>query len=236
MTFADRIIQFNRQLVYGGKKLPVGIQVLNPFQVSPQALEITAAFYQKYYNDERKRFMILGINPGRFGAGLTGIPFTDPKRLVTACNIAYEGKITHEPSSVFVYEVIQAYGGVNKFYNKFHINSVCPLGFTSVDGKGKEKNYNYYDKKELTGAVRDFTIENIKKQIAIGVHTDTCICLGTGKNEKYLREINDKHHFFNEIIPLEHPRFIMQYKFSSKQSFIDKYISVFNAIDKKHKG
>lgn len=231
MTFADKVIRFNNQLEYTGAVLPQGIRIMNPFSEIEQTARISETFYSKYYNDNNPRHIILGINPGRFGGGLTGIPFTDPKRLKTECDIDYEGKVTHEPSSVFVYEVITAYGGVEAFYNKFYINSLCPLGFTIVDAKGKEKNYNYYDSRELASAVSDFIVDNIRKQIGLGIITDTCFCFGTGKNENYLHKLNDKHHFFKEIIALEHPRFIMQYKATSKQTYIDKYISAFRAIE-----
>jgi hypothetical protein len=193
-------------------------------------MNIVETFYHKYYNDNEQRHLILGINPGRFGGGLTGIPFTDPKRLVTECHIKYTGKVTHEPSSVFVYEVINAYGGAEAFYKQFYINSPCPLGFTSIDASGKEKNYNYYDSKELIAAVKDFMIENIRKQIALGVNTDLCFCFGTGKNETFLNKLNDERGFFKKIVALEHPRFIMQYKALSKQLYIDKYISAFSSI------
>ena len=229
MTFADKVMQFNEQLAYTGGTLPPGIRIMNPFKESEQTMRIADAFYHKYYNDNEARHLILGINPGRFGSGLTGIPFTDPKRLATECHINYEGKPTHEPSSVFIYEMINAYGGVETFYKKFYINSLCPLGFTTVDGAGKEKNYNYYDSKELLNAVTDYIIENINTQIALGVNTDVCFCLGTGKNENFLRKLNNEHHFFGKLIALEHPRFVMQYKTASKQFYIDKYISAFYA-------
>ena len=165
-------------------------------------------FYKKYYDDYRPRRLILGINPGRFGAGVTGIPFTDTKRLRSVCKIVYMGKETHEPSSVFVYEMIDAFGGAGYFYQNFYIHSICPLGFTSVKSDGKEINYNYYDSPALTAAVYDFMVENIRRQIAFGVDTDTCFCFGNGKNEKFLRKLNDKEHFFKNIVALEHPRFI----------------------------
>jgi hypothetical protein len=193
-------------------------------------MPVSSSFYREFYHDNRKRHLILGINPGRFGAGVTGIPFTDTKRLIDPCGIPYTGKVTHEPSSVFVYEVIEAYGGVRKFYSDFYINSVFPLGFTILDGIGKEKNYNYYDSKELTAAILTFSIENIRKQIALGIETDLCYCFGTGKNEKFLRGINEEYGFFKEIIALEHPRFVMQYKSKSKMEFIDKYLHAFSRI------
>ena len=172
MTFADKVIQFNKQLDFKGD-LPPGISIMNPFKENPQVNILMEQFYKKFYNDDNKRHIILGINPGRFGGGVTGIPFTDSKRLKSVCDINYDGKETHEPSSVFVYDVIEAFGGAAKFYKHFYINSICPLGFTATGQNGKEINYNYYDSKALTAAVYDFIIENIKKQIALGIDTAT---------------------------------------------------------------
>ncbi len=229
VTFADKVIAFNKAVEFTGI-LPAGISMMNPFKENENILPLSSLFYKKYYDDTRKRYLILGINPGRFGGGVTGIPFTDTKRLVEKCHINYVGKQTHEPSSVFVYEVIDAYGGAEKFYSKFYINSICPLGFTSTGDNGKEINYNYYDSKELMKAVYNFIIKNIQQQIELGIYTDTCFCFGNGKNEKFLRQVNEEHRFFKKIIALEHPRFVMQYKSKSKQLYIDKYIAAFNSI------
>lgn len=226
-TLADKIIAFNKSLDFNGK-LPNGIRIMNPFKENEIIIPISSSFYKKYYNDNNKRHLIFGINPGRFGAGLTGIPFTDPKRLVANCEIEYNGIIAHEPSSVFVYEVIKEFGGEEEFYKCFYINSICLLGFTSLGENGKEVNYNYYDSKELTNSVFDFIIENIQKQIAFGINTDVCFCFGTGKNEKFLLEINNQFGFFKKIIALEHPRYVMQYKSKSKPLYITKYLNAFN--------
>lgn len=227
MTFADKVIEFNRGLEYTGPPLPAGIRIMNPFREEPEVFRISEEFYSKYYADHHKRHLIMGINPGRFGSGLTGIPFTDPKRLVSECHIAYEGRVTHEPSSVFVYEVINAYGGPEAFYKDIYINSVCPLGFTTIDAKGREKNYNYYDSPVLTEAVTPYIIDNFKKQIVLGIDTDLCFCFGTGQNEKFIKKVNAQYGFFKEVIALEHPRFIMQYKSKSKAFYIDKYLEAF---------
>jgi hypothetical protein len=174
--------------------------------------------------------LVLGINPGRFGSGMTGVAFTDPKRMISKCHIPYTGPITHEPSSEYVYDMIDAFGGITAFYEQFYIHSVCPLGFTITGPKGKEVNYNYYDTPGLTKAVYPFIVENIKKQIAIGFETDVCFCFGTGKNENFLRKLNDEHRFFKQVVALEHPRFIMQYKSKTKQVYIDKYLKAFNTV------
>lgn len=225
-TFADRIINFNKTVNFFGK-LPAGISIMNPFKENKKLFPLWSGFYRKYYDDNDKRHMILGINPGRFGGGVTGIPFTDTKRLSEKCDITFHGDPTHELSSVFVYEMIDAFGGVSEFYKKFYINSVCPLGFTATGNIGREVNYNYYDSKELTEAVYDFIIRSIEKQITFGIETDACFCFGKGKNEKFLRKINEQNKFFKKIIALEHPRYIMQYKTKSKQFYIDKYLSAF---------
>lgn len=235
MTFADKIIQFNNHVHYTGEPLPAGIRIMNPFKESNDALAISETFYQKYYDDDFPRSLILGINPGRFGAGLTGIPFTDPKRLVSDCQLPYSGKAMHEPSSVFIYEVIEAFGGPAVFYKAFHINSLCPLGFVKMDEVGREKNYNYYDDKQLSTTVEPFIIQNIRDQAALGTHTNVCICLGTGKNESFLRGLNKRFNFFNEIIALEHPRFVMQYKSKQKQFYIEKYLTAFEVAMERNR-
>jgi len=229
MTFAEKVIRFNKNLHYTGDPLPTGIRIMNPFRESPDTMRIVETFYRKYYNDNNKRRIMLGINPGRFGGGLTGIPFTDTKRLTNECNISYNGKTSHEPSSVFIYKMISEYGGTEKFYGDFFINSPCPLGFTS-NKNGKELNYNYYDSPALMTAVKGFMIDSIKELIKLGIRTDSCVCLGTGRNEKILNKLNNEYQFFGKIIPLEHPRYIMQYKSKSMDEYIKKYIDALNLI------
>lgn len=234
MTFAEKAIQINTDIQYTGLPLPAGISVMNPYREVPQTMEIVNSFYNKFYNDQKQRHLILGINPSRLGAGLTGIPFTDPKRLTSACGIPYTGKMAHEPSSAYIYEMIAAYGGLERFYGDFYINSPCPLAFTSVDANGREKNYNYYDSKALLDAVEDYAAENIKSYIAMGVNTQTYFCLGTGKNKAYLDKLNKKHGFFGKIIALEHPRFIMQYKSIEKALYIQKYVTFLLGAKPEH--
>jgi hypothetical protein len=228
-TFADGVNAFNRQLRFNGK-LPEGIRIMNPFRGNKKVLELSALFYDKYYNDSNPRHLILGINPGRFGAGITGVPFTDPKRLVDVCQIPFDGPPAHEPSSVFIYEMIAAFGGVRSFYDRFYINSVCPLGFTRVIDQNREINYNYYDSEPLKAATHDFIVKNIRQQIDLGVITDICFCFGTGKNEQFLSQLNAEKKFFKKIVPLEHPRFIMQYKSKSKSLYVDKYLAAFRQV------
>ncbi len=225
-TFADKVISFNKNISFKGS-LPDKVSIMNPFKENKEALRISSEFYRKFYDDSNKRHVIFGINPGRFGAGITGVPFTDTKRLWSECGIEFPGKPTHEPSATFVYEVINQYGGVRKFYGDFYIQSLCPLGFTITNRLGKEINYNYYDSQELTRCVYNFMVANIKKQISFGIHTDIGFLFGTGKNATFFKKLNDEFQFFKKVIPLEHPRFIMQYKSKSKDLYVKKYIDAF---------
>ncbi len=197
-TFADKIINFNNNLKYSGK-LPEGISVLNPFINNPETIIVMQQFYNKYYNDNKERKFIIGINPSRHGAGVTGVPFTDTKRLDNICGIMMTSAHTHEVSSVFMYDMIEEYGGVNKFYRNYYINSPFPLAIVRDAGDGKFLNANYYDFEELFLCVEEFMIESLKKHIEIGLNTDEVYILGK-KNAEYIKRINDKVKIFNYLI------------------------------------
>lgn len=221
-TFADRIIQFNRE-VHFTDRLPEKIRVMNPFRENPHILSISEKFYKKFYGDHRRRKFIIGINPGRFGAGTTGIPFTDTKRLQEVCGIPIESPTTHEPSSVFVYDVIDRYGGPGLFYRDFYINSISPLGFLRLNKKGNWVNCNYYDYESLFLTLEDWMISTLKKQISFGLETDVCYVLGK-KNARYLERINKKEKLFGCLVVLDHPRYIVQYKSRLKEDYIREYL------------
>lgn len=224
----DNILSFFEEVRFEGS-LPQGISMMNPYAESAEVRQLCHLFYRKFYNDNHPRYLILGINPGRLGAGATGIPFTDTKRLQSECGIAVEGQVTHEPSSVFMYDMIRTFGGPEVFFRNFYINSICPLGFIRQKGKSVV-NYNYYDDPALESCVREFILTNIRTQIQLAGRTEVCFCLGTGKNYKYLHRLNEEHRFFGSVIPLEHPRYIMQYKLKGKDQYIDDYVAKLSSV------
>ena len=178
------------------------------------------SFYNKFYNDNNKRHLLIGINPGRFGGGVTGIPFTDPIRLEKICEIQNDFQKKQELSSVFIYEMIEAFGGASIFYKQFYFSAVSPLGFVK-----QGKNLNYYDDKILMKRIEPFVIDCMNKQIAFGLKTDVCFCIGEGENLKYLQKLNATYKWFDKIKSLSHPRFIMQYKVKRKEEFIQQYLT-----------
>ncbi|MCD0457218.1 SMUG2 DNA glycosylase family protein [Chryseobacterium sp. LC2016-27] len=220
-TFADKVIEFNRNLQYSGK-LPNDFQVIDPYMDNPETMVVMEKFYHKYYNDSKQRKFLIGINPSRHGAGVTGIPFTDTKRLENICGIKMGSAHTHEVSSVFIYDMIAAYGGADEFYRDIYINSPFPLAIVRRS-KGNWVNANYYDDKALFNEVKDFMIDTLKKHISLNLDISEVFILGK-KNADFISKLNQEASLFKKMTVLEHPRYIQQYKSKEKDLYIDKYI------------
>jgi len=202
--------------------MPEGISIMNPY-ADQETWKIVEIFYRKFYSDTHPRAFIFGINPGRFGGGVTGIPFTDPMRLQYECGIPNPWKKQHELSALFIYQMIGEFGGVEDFYGKFFITALSPLGFT-----WSGKNLNYYDNKELLRQSEPFILRCIRRQLETIPTADTCYCLGEGENYRQFRRINDQHGFFKDIIPLPHPRWVMQYRRKNIADYIKLYVDRLN--------
>ena len=225
-TFGEKVIEFNRNLHFSDK-LPEDFLVLNPYMDNPETLDVMQQFYHKFYQDYNQRKFIIGINPSRHGAGVTGVPFTDTKRLECVCGIKMKSAHTHEISSVFMYDMIAEYGGVNEFYNQFYINSPFPLAIVRQTKEGKWLNANYYDDPILFEMVKDFMILSLRKHISVGLDTSQVFVLGK-KNAIFIQKLNKEVKLFDSLKVLEHPRYIQQYKSKEKQLYIDKYILALN--------
>ncbi|MBT9776361.1 DUF4918 family protein [Clostridium sp. MCC353] len=226
MTFAEQIMRFNSKLSDESFDLPAGVKVMNPYNGAQkdQVIKAASAFYQKYYNDTNPRRMILGSTPARRGSSATGVPFVEAGHLFNETGIYIDKFYINQPSSGFIYDVIREYGGFRKFYTDFYMNFVCPLGLSRINSNGSEVNCNYYEIHRLQEILKPFIIRSIRSQIEFGIDTSVCYCIGSGKNFDFLTKINAEHKFFDNIIPLEHPRFIMQYNSKQKDQFIEKYI------------
>ena len=216
-TFADRVLDYHFGLE-PELPLPSDVQLLYPYH-SEEVRKAMRQFFRKYFSDNQSRFALLGINPGRFGAGITGTPFTDPIRLEEICGIKNNFKKRQELSSVFVYSFISALGGPDEFYKNFYITSISPLGFTK-----NGKNYNYYDSKELEGKVMPLIEENLAMLISTGVSDQVAFSMGQGKNFKFLLKLNARMKYFAEVVPLPHPRWVMQYRLKRKEEFVMQYV------------
>lgn len=226
MSWAEKILKFHFSLKTD-ILLPEGVEWLFPFN-NGKTKAVMEAFFTKYFDDNRPRILLFGINPGRFGAGITGTPFTDPIRLEQRCCIPNSFVKRQELSSVFIYEIIDGYGSIEEFYEDFYITSLCPLGFIK-----NGKNYNYYDSNALYQAVKPLILDNIRKQLDFGGSSKVALCLGHGKNYAFFKKINAEYQFFDEILPLPHPRWVMQYRLKKKTEFIRKYVEALNSAKRK---
>jgi hypothetical protein len=221
MTFAEQILAFYFTLSKE-PPLPKEVEVIYPFD-NPQTKERMEIFFNRYYTDTNPRTYLIGINPGRLGSGVTGVGFSDAYHLEQVCGIANNFDKRIELSAAFMFEVIEAYGGVEKFYEDFFFTTTMPLGLLK-----KGKNYNYYDDKETLSKLEPYITQTLLQQISIPQAKPNIICIGTGKNLKYLEDFNTKHHCFESIDVLPHPRWVMQYRRKEKQKYIDHYIDILN--------
>ena len=227
-TFGEKVIDFNRNLQYSDE-LPENFRVINPYLDNPETLDVMQQFYQKFYNDANSRKFIVGINPSRHGAGVTGVPFTDTKRLESICGITMHSAHTHEISSVFLYDMISEFGGAADFYKQFYINSPFPLAIVRKSKEGNWLNANYYDDKILFETVKNYMIASLKQHISLGLDTSEVYILGK-KNATFIQKLNKEANLFGNMKVLEHPRYIQQYKSKEKQLYIDKYILTLNNL------
>ncbi|MEQ9186683.1 MAG: DUF4918 family protein [Cryomorphaceae bacterium] len=199
--------------------IPARYGCMNPYENS-ETMQVVDAFLKKYFDDSEQRTLLFGINPGRFGSGITGISFTDPIRLTEILDIEHPFGLRPELSSQFIYDVIEAAGGAKEFYRCHFISAVYPLGFLH-----EGKNINYYELDRW----REYMIEpiaaEINKHMQWNVRRDKCICIGRGDNAKVLNELNEIYGWFDEVIALPHPRWVLQYRRKQKDIFIDQYLA-----------
>lgn len=217
-TFAQRAISYYETL-QESTELPAGVSALNPYR-QPEVQRIGREFYGKFFDDNRPRVFITGINPGRFGAGVTGISFTTPQNLKRYCGIENDLPPTPELSSRFIYQIVEAFGGAASFYSHFFLTSLYPLALVKAG-----KNYNFYDDRATTNALWPVITESVREQLTFGARRDVVVCLGR-KNEQFVKRLNTENNFFDRVLTLDHPRYILQYKSKAIDSYIEQYISL----------
>ena len=223
MTFSEQILDFYFSMPRS-LPLPNGVETIYPFE-NEETQRVMKSFFNTYYNDTKPRTYLIGINPGRLGSGITGIGFADGYHLEAYCDIPNSFDKRVEISAAFMFEVMEAYGGVEVFYKDFFFTTVMPLGLLK-----NNKNYNYYDDLETQNTLEPFIEETLLKQMSFPQAKPNIICVGQGKNFKYLKAFNDKHKCFESIEVVPHPRWVMQYRRKEKQQYIDTYLEVFQRM------
>jgi len=157
-------------------------------------------FHKKYVQPNTPKIVICGINPGRYGAGKTGIPFIDFKSLSKIFpDIAnYES----EKSAKFFFEIIEDFG-INKFYKSFHVTNISWYGFQHKENNIIGNNINYYD---LPFEIQNFLFDKFIEEMNF-IKPDTIIPLGTKVYWELLRLKAENKLKAKIDTPLQHPTY-----------------------------
>lgn len=217
-TWSQHIVEYYENLQV--PVLPAGYSCLNTYQ-SIETKAILHQFASKYLSDQNERTLIFGINPGRFGAGITGISFTDPIRLESSLGIANSFAKRSELSSQFIYKVIDTFGGVQLFYSHFFMSALFPMALLH-----NGKNINYYEIPNWKTLLQVRIEKEIDKHLLWNVNRKRCICIGMGENFKFMKELNQRNRWFQNIEVLPHPRWIMQYRRKELDLMVELYVRV----------
>ena len=198
--------------------LPEGIEVLFPYS-NDEVRRVVHEMCIRYYTSHGPRIGVWGINPGRFGAGLTGLAFTDPWAVEHDLGIPTSVTGRREMSAEFISRVIEAYGGATEFYRDVFLSALSPLGFIR-----KGANINFYDDPELERTMTPLIISWMRKVFDAGVRKDTTILLGSGKLRSFMENKVREQIGVSEVIYLDHPRYIMQYRRSQVGDYVRLYV------------
>lgn len=85
---------------------------------NPETMEVMKQFYKNSTRIQNKEKFIVGINPSRHGAGVTGVPFTDICKTGNICAASMDRSTLNEISSVFVLIRSVIYSAF-RFYKQF---------------------------------------------------------------------------------------------------------------------
>ena len=116
--------------------------------------EFIDRFNSEFYGDTLPKTVLCGINPGKHGAGKTGIPFLDFMSLSKIVD-GLERRDT-ERSATFFFDVVQEIG-VRDFYHSFYVTNISWVGYLK-----NGKNLNYYD---LPQPVKEFVHDMFKLEM-----------------------------------------------------------------------
>jgi Domain of unknown function (DUF4918) len=223
-SFPTQLLHFLRTFPLPAA-LPDGVVAHSPFR-EPAVYRLLSQFAQKFYADASPRVAVLGINPGRLGMGRTGVSFTDPTALTECCGIEHDlPRQRPETSTQFVYKVIAAMGGPAAFYQHFYVGSLYPLVLLK-----NGLNYNYYDSPALTKALWPDIQLSLRQQVeALGLRRDVAVSLGK-RNGEFFKRLNAELRLFDEIVVLDHPRYLMQYQSRNMDANVAHYVETLGRL------
>lgn len=217
-SIAPEIFRFHEEVSKGkyrwikDKLDDEGIEILSEFRKNKNNIE---AFYDKYVVPNNPKIVICGINPGRLGAGKTGVPFID----FTSLAKLIEGidREDSEASAKFFYSIIDHFGK-EKFYSNIYVTNISWLGFSTKSKPAK--NVNYYN---LPEDVKEVLFDNFIEEINLVEPTHILSCSNEVTNVlKKLKEQGKLKSSIDISIKLNHP-YYCSIKTNTEREF-KKYI------------
>ncbi len=173
-------------------------------------------FNRRFYAAGEPKTVLCGINPGRLGAGKTGIPFTDFGSLSKL--IPNVERKDMERSAQFFHEVVDYFGAKN-FYRSFYVTNVSWLGYA----KGaKNLNFNELPLPAKNAAMTMFTYDMNR------INPTTVISMGSVVKEAVQSVLGAS---VRTDIALPHPNYCAFPK--NKEKCKRQYIEVLESFVKK---
>ncbi len=172
-------------------------------------------FHKKYIQPNSPKIVMCGINPGRKGAGITGIPFIDTYSLSKMLPDIINPK--SEKSAKFFFSIIEEFG-IDKFYKNIHFTNMSWLGFYKLDN-GINVNYN-----SLSEEIQNYLIDKFVEEMDF-INPEVIIPIGDIVNWELLFNLKEKNRLKAEIGPrLYHPA----YRLVERKTYIETLTKYFD--------
>lgn len=173
------------------------IEIIEKDEDDGDALKNQILFDEKYYHEGFPKIVLCGINPGRKGAGVTGVPFVDMATLAERLpdnKISFNGSGKEQSAQYFNEIVNHEEFGAKKFYKHFYVTNFSWVGFTKKSNNStKIINHNYH---KLNPEAQQYISNAFMREMTL-VNPTTIIPLGE-KVEESLNEL-----FNNSEIKIE---------------------------------
>lgn len=98
--------------------------------------ELVRSYYKKFYSKQGRRIVFCGINPGKYGAGKTGVPFIDFHGISRM--LPGHDRQDKERTAQYMLSIIEEYEP-GEFQDAVYLTNLSWYGFLR-----NGKNFNYY--------------------------------------------------------------------------------------------
>ncbi len=184
------------------------ICILSDFLLNKDGI---GTFWRTYYGSAVPRVVLCGINPGRHGAGKTGIPFLDFQSLSQL--ISGIDRHDSERSAGFFFQVVRQFG-VEAFFHSFYVTNVASVGF-----KKKKKNLNY---NELPESALEVVERNFLQEMKV-VQPTHVVSLGEAVQQTVRKLLPAA---VDCSMRLPHPSWITTYRTNETNEWAARYLAV----------